>query len=418
LPRREKQKPEPDPDRDPAAGRTPGAGGPRRERRYSTEEDLAALRARIESMRAELEGRESDRREAREALRASEVAISAASRALLAHEAEAREARAAISQLAAQRAAQERALHAQQGALGRLLAARALSGGGPASTGVAPDFVRIALSGEDLSDAARRLHYLTYISQGAARMIQAHRAALAELAALKERSEGKANELAAIEMRGRAERDQLLRERRERRRVLERIAVEVRDAKRRIQALVADEARLSRLVEEIGKVLHTRPGAGYRQVRGRADNVRAVPEVAAGALSAPFSALKGRLRLPVRGELIGRFGAQHRGAMASGKGVFIRTAEGEQVRAVATGQVVYADWMRGFGNLLIVDHGEGFLSIYGNNESLLKQTGDPVSLGEALAVAGQSGGNEETGLYFELRHLGRPFDPISWVRHQ
>jgi len=65
---------------------------------------------------------------------------------------------------------------------------------------------------------------------------------------------------------------------------------------------------------------------------------------------------------------------------------------------------------------LIVDHGEGFLSIYGNNESLLKQTGDPVSLGEALAVAGQSGGNEETGLYFELRHLGRPFDPISWVR--
>jgi len=97
---------------------------------------------------------------------------------------------------------------------------------------------------------------------------------------------------------------------------------------------------------------------------------------------------------------------------------FIRTAEGEQVRAVATGQVVYADWMRGFGNLLIVDHGEGFLSIYGNNESLLKQTGDAVTLGEALAIAGQSGGNEETGLYFELRHLGRPFDPLSWVKLQ
>jgi septal ring factor EnvC (AmiA/AmiB activator) len=380
------------------------------------EADLAALRARIESMRAELEGRESDRREARNALRASEVAISAASRALLAHEAEAREARAAISQLAAQRSAQERALEAQQGALGRLLAARAVAGlaGGNAGGGV-PDFVRVALSGEDLSDAARRLHYLTYISQGASRMIQAHRSGLAELAALKDSSEGKANELAAIEMRGRAERDQLLKERRERRRVLERIALEVRDTKRRIQALVADEARLSRLVEEIGKLLQARPGAGYRQVHGRVDNV---PQVTAGTQSGPFSALKGRLRLPVRGELIGRFGTQHAGAMASGKGVFIRTAEGEQVRAVATGQVVYADWMRGFGNLLIVDHGEGFLSIYGNNESLLKQTGDAVTLGEALAVAGQSGGNEETGLYFELRHLGKPFDPISWVRHQ
>jgi len=368
-------------------------------------------------MRADLEGRESDRREAREALRASEVAISAASRALLAHEAGARETRAAISQLAVQRGAQARALQAQQGALGRLLAARALAGlaSGNAGGGV-PDFVRIALSGEDLSDAARRLHYLTYISQAAARMIQAHRAGLAELAELKERSEGKANELAAIEMRGRAERDQLLRERRERRRVLERVALEVRDAKKRIQALVADEARLSRLVEEIGKVLQARPGAGYRQVRGRTDNLPNVPDVSAGARSGPFSALKGRLRLPVRGELIGRFGTQHAGAMASGKGVFIRTAEGEQVRAVAAGQVVYADWMRGFGNLLIVDHGEGFLSIYGNNESLLKQTGDAVTLGEALAVAGQSGGNEETGLYFELRHLGRPFDPISWVR--
>jgi murein hydrolase activator len=377
------------------------------------EEDLAALRARIESMRTELEGRESDRREARDALRASEVAISTAGRALEAQEVQAREARAAIGQLAARRGAQERALEAQQGALGRLLAARALSGGAPASTGGAPDFVRVALSGEDLSDVSRRLHYLTYVSREAARMIRLHRDGLAELAALKESSESKATELAAIESRARAEREQLLKERRERRRVLERVAGEVRDAKKRIQALVADEGRLSRLVEEIGKVLQARPGAGYRQARARVDSV---PEASSRAPSGPFSSLKGQLRLPVRGELIGRFGTQQAGAKASAKGVFIRTAEGEQVRAVAPGQVVYADWMRGFGNLLIVDHGEGFLSIYGNNDSLLKQTGDPVTLGDALAIAGQSGGNEETGLYFEMRHLGRPFDPISWVR--
>jgi len=375
------------------------------------EEDLAALRARIESLRTELEGRESDRREAREALRASEIAISAASRELLAREAEAVQARAGIDQLAARRSAQERALQAQQGALGRLLAARAVA----AAAGDAPDIVRVALSGEDLADAARNLHYLTYISQAAARMIQAHRSGLAELAALKAASEGKARELASIEASSRAEREQLLKDRRERRRVLERIALELRDAKKRMQTLVADEGRLSRLVEEIGKLLLTRPGAGYRQVSSRIDKV---PEAPAAAPASPFSALKGRLRLPVRGELIGRFGAQHAGATASAKGVFIRTADGEQVRSVAPGRVVYADWMRGFGNLLIVDHGEGFLSIYGNNESLLKQTGDPVGLGEILAVSGQSGGNEETGLYFELRHLGKPFDPIGWVRLQ
>ena len=336
------------------------------------------------------------------------MAISAANRALQAQEAAAREARAEIGRLAARRALQERALEGQQDALGRLLAARAVAG----LAGGSPDFVRLALSGEDLADAARKLVYLAYVSRDAARTIDAHRAGLAELARLKGESEDKARELAAIEARGRAEREVLLKERRERRRLLERIAGEIRNAKKRIQALVADEHRLARLVEEIGKLLAARPGAGYARVSTPVSNV---PEAGA-APSGPFAGLKGRLRLPVRGELVGRFGAQRSGGASSGKGVFIRAPEGEAVRAVAPGRVVYADWMRGFGNLLIVDHGDAFLSIYGNNESLLKQTGDAVTLGEALATVGQSGGNEQTGLYFELRHLGKPFDPLGWVK--
>jgi septal ring factor EnvC (AmiA/AmiB activator) len=98
------------------------------------------------------------------------------------------------------------------------------------------------------------------------------------------------------------------------------------------------------------------------------------------------------------------------------KGVFIRAPQGQPVRAIARGQVVYADWMRGFGNLLIVDHGENYLSIYANNESLLKELGDAVAPGEPIATTGSSGGNQETGLYFEMRHLGRAFDPLSWVK--
>ena len=98
------------------------------------------------------------------------------------------------------------------------------------------------------------------------------------------------------------------------------------------------------------------------------------------------------------------------------KGVFIRAPGGQPVRAIAAGQVVYAEWMRGFGNLLIVDHGESYLSIYANNESLLKELGDAVAPGEPIATTGSSGGNEETGLYFEMRHLGRAFDPVSWVK--
>jgi septal ring factor EnvC (AmiA/AmiB activator) len=360
-------------------------------------------------MRSELEGRESDRREAREALRASEVAISDATRALQAAEAEARAARATIADLAARRVIQAHSLEAGQESLGRLLAARAVAG----LSGGAPDFVRLALSGEDLADAARKLHYLTYLSQAAAQMIEGHRSALVVAARLKADSEEKARELTAIEARGRHDREKLLKERREYRSLLERISGEIKSARKRIQMLVADESRLARLVEEIGKVLVARPGAGYARI-----TMVPEPGTSAGGVTSArlFSTLKGSLRLPVRGELAGRFGTPHPEGGISTKGVFIRAPEGEQVRAVGAGRVVYSDWMRGFGNLLIVDHGEAFLSIYGNNESLLKQTGDTVTLGEPLATVGQSGGNEQTGLYFELRHLGRAFDPLRWVK--
>ena len=96
--------------------------------------------------------------------------------------------------------------------------------------------------------------------------------------------------------------------------------------------------------------------------------------------------------------------------------MFIKAAEGADVKAVAGGRVVFANWMRGFGNLIIVDHGSQYLSIYGNNQSLLKQVGDTVKAGDPIASAGSTGGNEESGLYFELRHLGQAFDPASWIK--
>jgi len=163
------------------------------------------------------------------------------------------------------------------------------------------------------------------------------------------------------------------------------------------------------VVEEIAKVLASRPGAGFR-------GASAAPSQSDASLLGAFSALRGRLRLPVPGELVGLFGAPRGENGAPAKGIFIRAPEGEPVRAVGPGRVVFADWMRGFGNLLIVDHGEDYLSVYANNESLLKQAGDSVRLGEPLATVGASGGNEQTGLYFELRHMGKPLDPLGWMK--
>lgn len=143
----------------------------------------------------------------------------------------------------------------------------------------------------------------------------------------------------------------------------------------------------------------------------RPADIALAPAAPAGA----FEAMKGQLRAPVAGKLAAKFGAK-RGDGPSWKGVFIRATEGADIHAIAGGRVVFAEWLRGFGNLIIVDHGGQYMSIYGNNQSLLKRAGDVVKPGDAIASAGNSGGNEESGLYFELRHQGRPFDPAGWVR--
>ena len=339
-----------------------------------------------------MQSKESVRREARDALRESERAISEANRTLAALEAEGRRLRAEAARIAERRRVLEGSLAVRQAAIERMLLARQAGG--------APDALRVALSGDDPGAIGRTLHYIRYVSAAASSAIGAYRAGLEEQDRLAREARARRERLRSVEQASRADREKIVRQRQERRRVFEQLAGEIHKSRREINVLRADAARLARLVEEIGRVIYAR--------------VEQTPE--ASSRSEAFSGLRGKLRLPVRGELTGRFGAPRGAAGTEAKGVFIRAPEGRPVRAVGVGQVVYADWMRGFGNLLIVDHGENYLSIYANNESLLKQVGDGVSQGEPIATTGSSGGNEETGLYFELRHLGRAFDPLRWVK--
>ncbi|HYD57731.1 MAG TPA: peptidoglycan DD-metalloendopeptidase family protein [Burkholderiales bacterium] len=354
------------------------------------------MRARIEALSRELEEKEETRKEARDALRASERAISEANRSLAALEAEGRTLRVDGARLAAERRALQSSLAEREAAIERMLVSRYASG--------APDALRAALSGDDPATLARTLHYAGYVSRAAASVLEQYREDLARRERLEREVEERRARLTEVERAARADRDRIVAERKEKRRIFERVAREVRAGRRQIGVLRADETRLARLVERIGRIVYGR--------------VERVPQGA--QKSQPFSKLRGKLALPVAGELTGRFGAPRGGsAGVSGveaKGVFIRAPEGRPVKAIAAGQVVYADWMRGFGNLLIVDHGESYLSIYANNESLLRQVGDAVAPGDTVATTGASGGNEESGLYFELRHLGRAFDPLRWVR--
>ena len=129
----------------------------------------------------------------------------------------------------------------------------------------------------------------------------------------------------------------------------------------------------------------------------------------------PFGTLKGKLRLPVLGTVTGRFGTKRTDSEVTWEGIFISSKQGNSVKSIAGGAVVYSDWLRGFGNLVIVDHGKGFYTLYGNNESIWVSEGDQLKAGDQLGTVGNSGGHKESGVYFEVRRNSKPLNPMEWV---
>ena len=359
-------------------------------------EKLEALRSRIEGLRAKIAEGEESRTEARDQLRDSERAISETNRGLRTLASRREAAQEEIKTLSRQSQALEAEIASRRETLGRLLTLRYLNGEQSAT--------KLLLSGEEPGRIARELHYYSYVSRAQTEFIEELRAKVARLRELEIGTRGRNTEIATIESARRAERAALVRQQADHRRVLARVSSQLREQRREVQNLERDESRLSRLVEELRKVLASAPPLL------RNDKV---PEP--GGAEKSFSGLTRGLRLPIRGELANRFGAQRSDGGPSWKGLFIRSPSGQEVRAVAPGRVVFADWLRGFGNLLIIDHGKSYLTIYGNNESVLRQVGDTVRTGDTVATVGASGGNMESGLYFEIRHEGKAFDPMRWV---
>ena len=270
-----------------------------------------------------------------------------------------------------------------------------------------PQPLQLALNGDDPNRLPRDLYYLAQIARARTALVARLRGNLASLTEVARETGARKAELAVLEKRQGEENRRLERENQARRVVLQKISLQIATQRRELSTLKRDEARLTRLVEGLGRAL-----APPKPRTGALRNDR-LPD--ASADGRPFADLKGRLALPVRGELRGRFGTPRADGGLTWKGVFVATGSGQEVKAVAGGRVVYADWLRGFGNLLIIDHGGGYMSLYGNNEALYKQAGDAARAGEAVASVGATGGGVESGLYFELRHQGKPFDPLSWV---
>jgi septal ring factor EnvC (AmiA/AmiB activator) len=367
----------------------------------ASEARLKSLRERIEKLQADLSAAQESRGEARDRLRESDRALSEAHRALFELRQQRKDLEARLGSIEDREAKASAALERQKALAAKLLRLQYEQG--------ATDRLRLILEGRDPQTASRHLHYYGYIQRARADLITGLRREEQELARLQEEARARRDELAANEAGQARESRRLEKERAQRVAAVAKISGEISRGRKRIGSLKRDEARLAKLVERIAREL-------AEQSRAAGKNGEPVDRVADASLAArPFASLKGKLRLPVRGRLMNHYGDRREATGTAWKGLFIRAVTGETVRAVADGIVVYADWLRGFGNLLILDHGGGYMSLYADNEGLLRKVGEKVRAGDPVASVGASGESADSGLYFELRRDGKPFDPLKWT---
>jgi septal ring factor EnvC (AmiA/AmiB activator) len=255
--------------------------------------------------------------------------------------------------------------------------------------------LKVLLNQENPHTVARAMAYYRYFFQARNELVSTYRQTLAELAELE-------LQLAAT---------------------LDQLAVQQAALANQQASLVAAQATREQAVAELNDSLQgkARQLQKLEQDRAELENLLAAIEKAVAELELPddyqpFKAARGKMPWPLPGKHSNSFGRPRNEGKMRWQGVTIPTREGSSVKAIHHGRVVYADWLRGSGLLVIIDHGDGYMSLYAHNQSLLREVGEWVSAGTPISTAGNSGGQEQSALYFEIRHQGKPINPSSWCK--
>lgn len=387
-----------------------------------TKRALSDVHERLESLKKELNSSQEAHKDAADALKESEKAISEANKKLYEINQRQQENTKTLARLQADSEATNQSLAQQQKLLSGQLYQQYLHG--------QQSYVQMILQSEKPSEIARDVQYFSYIAKARAETIKQMQGDLAKITRLNEETAAALQEVAELKQKQVEERRALQQQKTVKSKVVKSLSEQITAQRSEIKKLSRDEKRLAQLVERLARITLAKPKPA-KKIATRKNTGKAAPapetnttenEVVASNEVLPnddlaginFAGLKGKLRLPVRGDVTNRFGANREDSGISWKGLFIKANEGAEVKSVAGGRVVFADWLRGFGNLIIVDHGSGYMSLYGNNQAILKQAGDTVRGGDAIAYVGNSGGNQTNGVYYELRRQSRPFDPLSW----
>jgi septal ring factor EnvC (AmiA/AmiB activator) len=357
-------------------------------------QEQAQTKAKLQQIRADIE-RESVARDAvkaehassNAALRDIERSVGIAARIVAETDTELAKRERDLSDLDSERQQLEARLAGQRLKLGALLRSAYVLG--------RDQHLRSWLARDRLADSARVAAYNQYLQQYRMRRMSGLLDELNELVSITQQVNQAKAELVARRTSSQSEIATLTLRRAEREQLLNELSAKLVDHQQRLQAYARDEKSLIDLLERLQDVL--------------AD----IPRQITDAL--PLAQLRGKLPWPANGAVQTAFGTPLGPGRVS-DGMVIAAKTGDEVHAVAHGRVAYADWLRGFGLLIIVDHGDGFMSLYAHNEALLRDEGDWVQAGMALARAGASGGAEQSGLYFELRKNGQPLDPRLWLQ--
>ncbi len=351
------------------------------------ERKLADVRAQIRQLGEELKSTSGERSEASDSLGQLETAISAALEGIGQLDAELAAQTAELETLDQRRQQLTKTLGRQREALAVLLRSAYALGHN--------EELKLLLQQEDVGAIARVLAYHRYFQRARVERIDGLLVDLKQLADVQTEIAGKQQQLAGLRSQREAEVAALESGRGERQALLQAIDARIDAQKARLALMSRDEKNLLELLERLRDLF--------------AD----IPKTLDG--SEPFARLRGRLVRPLPGKVRTAFG----GTDESGRsisGVLIAAESGTPVKAVARGRVAFADWLKGYGMLMILDHGDGYMSLYGYNESLRKDVGDWVSAGEVIASSGASGGQKSAALYFELRLNGKPINPKPWLR--
>lgn len=379
---------------------------------------LSELQQQLEALKKELDQAQEEHKDAADALKESEVAISGADKKLYEISKQQVDNKKELAKLDAESKSTNQALSQEQKLLSGQLYQQYIHG--------QQSYVQMILQSERPSEVARDLHYFSYVAKARAELINKMQNNLNKIKRLNELTASKLQEISDLKQKQLNEKRILEAQKKEKSKVVNSLSQQIAEQRGQIKKLSRDEKRLSQLVSRLAKIIPkskpvSKPAPNTPTTSPAIKNTPNANVVANNEnlpsdnfSGANFAALKGKLRLPVRGAVSNRFGSAREDSGVSWKGLFIKASEGAEVKAVAAGRVVFADWLRGFGNLIIIDHGDGYMSLYGNNQSVLKQAGEVVKGGDTIASVGNTGGNESNGLYYELRNQSRPFDPMSW----